>query len=61
MLIFVTSFLFDFVRVDTFDLVSTFTLRGCDFEYFTLYDQFPLLISKSLDILIQQGLTLSDI
>jgi hypothetical protein len=31
---------------------STLTLKGCDLEYFIAYDQFLLLISKSLDILI---------
>jgi hypothetical protein len=44
---------FDFMRVTTFDLAPTLTLRGCDLEYFTLYDQFPLLIFVSLYILIQ--------
>jgi hypothetical protein len=40
MLILITSFLFDFVRVTTFDLASALTLIGCDLDYFTLYDQF---------------------
>jgi hypothetical protein len=53
MLILVTSFLFYFMSIATFDLTSTLILRGCDLEYFTSYDQFSLLISKSLDILIQ--------
>jgi hypothetical protein len=53
MLILATSFLFDFMRVATFDLTSALTLRGCDLKYFTPYDQFPLFISKSLLILIQ--------
>jgi hypothetical protein len=29
------------------------TIGGCDLESFTPYDQFSLLIFKSLDILIQ--------
>jgi hypothetical protein len=53
MLIVVTSFPFDLMRVATFDLASALTLTGCDLEYTTSYDQFPLLISMSLDILIQ--------
>jgi hypothetical protein len=53
MLILVTSFLFNFVRVVIFDLASALTLRGYDLKYFIPYDQFPLLISKSLDILIR--------
>jgi hypothetical protein len=61
MLTLTASFLFDFVRVATFDIALTLTLRGCDLEYFTPYYQFLLLISKLLDILIQQRLTLSDI
>jgi hypothetical protein len=44
---------FDFMRVAIFDLASTLTLRGFDLEDFTLYDQFSLLISNSLDIFIQ--------
>jgi hypothetical protein len=36
-----TSFLFDFMRVATFNFALALTLRGCDLEYFTLYDQFP--------------------
>jgi hypothetical protein len=44
---------FDFIRVATFDLASTLTLRNCDLKCFTPYDQFIVLISKSLDILIQ--------
>jgi hypothetical protein len=43
----------DFIRVSTLELASILTLRGYDMEYFTCYDQFPLLISKSLHILIQ--------
>jgi hypothetical protein len=46
-------FLFDFMRVATFDLALALILRGCDLEFFTPYDQFSLLISKSLNILIQ--------
>jgi hypothetical protein len=42
MLILFTSFLFDFMRVATIDLALALTLRGCDLEYFTPYDQFPL-------------------
>jgi hypothetical protein len=52
-LILSTSFLFDLMRVATLDLVLALTLRGCDLEYFTPYDQFSFLISKSLHILIQ--------
>jgi hypothetical protein len=52
-LILSTSFLSDLMRVVTLDLVLALTLRGCDLEYFTPYDQFPLLISMSLHILIQ--------
>jgi hypothetical protein len=51
---------FDFMRVATCDLVLALTLRGCDLEYFKPYDQFTLLISKSLYILIQLRLTLRD-
>jgi hypothetical protein len=53
MLILITLFLFDFMRVDTFDFDLVLTLRGCDLEYFTSYGQFSLLIYKSHDILIQ--------
>jgi hypothetical protein len=53
MLILATSFLFDFTRVAIFDLASTLTLKGCDFGILDTYDQFPLLISKLVDILIQ--------
>jgi hypothetical protein len=53
MLILATSFLFDFMRVVTFDLASVLTLKVCDLEYFIPYDKFTLLIFKSLDILIQ--------
>jgi hypothetical protein len=35
MLILVSSFLFDFMRVATFDLALVLTLGGCDLEYFT--------------------------
>jgi hypothetical protein len=48
-----TTPLFVFMRVATLNPASTLTLRGCDLEYFTPYDQFPLFISKSLHILIQ--------
>jgi hypothetical protein len=48
------------MRISTLDLALPLTLRGCDMEYFTPYDQFPLLISKSLHILIQYRLTLGD-
>jgi hypothetical protein len=53
MLIVVTSSLFDFMRVATLDLALALTRRGCDLKYFTPYDQFQLLISKSLYVLIQ--------
>jgi hypothetical protein len=53
MLILITLSLFDFMRVATIDLTLALTLRGYDLEYFTPYDQFPLFISKTLDILIQ--------
>jgi hypothetical protein len=53
MLILITLFLFDFMRVGTFDFDLVLTLRGCDLEYFTSYGQFSLLIYKSHDILIQ--------
>jgi hypothetical protein len=53
MLIIDTSSLFDFIRVATLDLALALTLRGCDLKYFTPYDQFLPLISKSLHILIQ--------
>jgi hypothetical protein len=48
-----TSFLFDFMRVDTCAFALALTLRGCNLSHLKLYDQFPLLISKSLYILIQ--------
>jgi hypothetical protein len=41
------------MRVATLDLALALTLKDCDLEYFTLYDQFPPLISKSLHFLIQ--------
>jgi hypothetical protein len=61
MLILITLSLFDFMRVATIDLTLALTLRGYDLEYSTPYDQFPLLISKTFDILIQLRLILSDI
>jgi hypothetical protein len=53
MLIVATSLLFDFIMIATNDLALALTLRSCDLEYFKLYDQFPLLISKLFYILIQ--------
>jgi hypothetical protein len=52
-LIIATSSHFDFMRVATLDLALALTLKGCDLVYFTQYDQFPPLISRSLHILIQ--------
>jgi hypothetical protein len=46
MLIAATSFLFDFIRVVTLDLILALTLIGYDLEYFKLYNQFSLLISS---------------
>jgi hypothetical protein len=37
-----TLFLFNFTGVATFDLALVLTLRGCDLDYFTSYDQFWL-------------------
>jgi hypothetical protein len=48
-LIIVTSLLFDFIRLATCDLVLALTLRGGDLGYLEPYDQFSLLVSKSLD------------
>jgi hypothetical protein len=48
MYIVVSSFLFVFMRVVTCALALALTLRGCDLGYFRPYDQFLLLISKSL-------------
>jgi hypothetical protein len=53
MLILATLFIFDFMKISTFDLALALTLRDCDLEYFTSNDQFSFLISKSLDMLIQ--------
>jgi hypothetical protein len=53
MMIVATSFLFDFMRVATCAFAFASYLRGCDLRYFIMYDQFHLLISKSLYILIQ--------
>jgi hypothetical protein len=53
MMIVATSFLFYFMRVATCAFALASSLRGCDLGYFKPYDQFPLLISKSLYILIQ--------
>jgi hypothetical protein len=44
---------FDFMRIVICDFSMALTLRSCDLEYFKPYDQFTLLISKSLYILIQ--------
>jgi hypothetical protein len=54
-------FFFDFMRVAIFDLALALTLIGCDLKYFKPYDQFLLLISMSLYILIQSRLTLRDL
>jgi hypothetical protein len=53
MLIVATSLLFDIMRIATCDLALALTFRGCELEYFKPYDQFTLLISKSLYVLIQ--------
>jgi hypothetical protein len=53
LLIVVTSFLFDFMRIATYDLGLALTLRACDLVDINPYDQFPLLISMSLYLLIQ--------
>jgi hypothetical protein len=53
MLIVATSFPFDFMMVARFDLVLALTLKGHDWQFFKPYNQLPLLISKSLGILIQ--------
>jgi hypothetical protein len=37
-LIVATLFLFDFMMVDTLDIVLSLTLRSCDLEYFNLYE-----------------------
>jgi hypothetical protein len=52
MLIAATLHLFDFMKVATCDLALALTLNVCDLEYFKSCDQFPLLISKSLYVLI---------
>jgi hypothetical protein len=43
----------DYWRVSTLGLAVALTLGGCDLEYFTPYNQFLILISKSLHFLIQ--------
>jgi hypothetical protein len=48
-----TSSLFNFMRVATLDLILALTLGDCDLGYFKPYNQFSLLISKSVYILIQ--------
>jgi hypothetical protein len=48
-----TICLFYFERVATLNLASILILRCCNLEYFTPYDQFSFLISKSLHIFIQ--------